>query len=225
MGGYDETPEQMYGHLREFATSGFINMAGGCCGTTNEHIAAIARACDGVKPRIPAAPSTLLRLSGLEPLYFTKDIPFVNVGERCNIAGSRAFKNMILKNEYERALQVARDQVDNGAQVLDINMDEGLLDGVAAMGKFTRLIVTDPDISKVPLMIDSSKFAVIEVGLENVQGKVNAHDTRRRRCSARCCSSALPAPACLPAFALQPPLDTLKAEQHNEACASLALAV
>jgi 5-methyltetrahydrofolate--homocysteine methyltransferase len=171
MGEYDETPEQTHGFIRDFATSGFINMAGGCCGTTHHHIGAIARAVDGVKPRLPSPPTTLLRCSGLEPLIFTKAIPFVNVGERLNISGSRAFKNMIVKGEYERALQVARDQVDNGAQILDINMDDGLIDGVAAMTRMTRLIVSDPDVSKVPLMIDSSKFHVIEAGLKNVQGK------------------------------------------------------
>ena len=171
MGGYDEKPETTYMHLRDFATSGFLNMAGGCCGTTPAHIAAIARACDGVPPRKPQPPCPYMRLSGLEHLTLTPDVRFLNIGERCNIAGSRAFKNMIMKGEYEKALAVARAQVENGAQVLDFNMDEGLLDGEAAMGKFCRLAVSDPDITKIPLMIDSSKFNIITEGLQWVQGK------------------------------------------------------
>ena len=171
MGGYDEKPETTYGHLRDFATSGFLNMAGGCCGTTPAHIAAVARACEGVPPRLPQPPCPYMRLSGLEHLTLTPDVRFLNIGERCNIAGSRAFKNMIMKGEYEKALAVARAQVENGAQVLDFNMDEGLLDGEAAMMRFCRLAVSDPDITKIPLMIDSSKFHIIEAGLQNVQGK------------------------------------------------------
>ena len=172
MGGYDEKPDTTYGHMRDFATSGFLNMAGGCCGTTPAHIAAVARACEGVTPRKPQPPCPYMRLSGLEPLILTPDVRFANIGERCNIAGSRAFKNMIMKGEYEKALAVARAQVENGAQVLDFNMDEGLLDGEAAMARFCKLAVSDPDITKIPLMIDSSKFHIIEAGLQWVQGKV-----------------------------------------------------
>jgi len=171
MGGYDEKPDTTGGFIKDFAESGFINMAGGCCGTTPAHIAAIARACQGVRPRQPQQPCPYMRLSGLEHLTLTPDIRFINIGERCNIAGSRAFKNMIMKGEYEKALAVARAQVENGAQVLDFNMDEGLLDGEAAMIRFCRLAVSDPDITKIPLMIDSSKFHIIEAGLQNVQGK------------------------------------------------------
>ncbi len=133
MGGYDETAADLGTSLRDFAVSGLINMAGGCCGTTPPHIKAIAQACEGVRPREPQPISTVTRLSGLEPLILTKNITFVNIGERCNIAGSRAFKNMIMKGEYEKALAVARSQVENGAQILDYNFDEGLLDGEMAM--------------------------------------------------------------------------------------------
>jgi 5-methyltetrahydrofolate--homocysteine methyltransferase len=171
MGGYDEKPEQLASALHEFGKSGFINMVGGCCGTTPIHIAAIARAVEGLPAREPQPACPYLRLSGLEALTLTPDVRFVNIGERCNIAGSRAFKNMILKGDYEKALSVARSQVENGAQVLDFNMDEGLLDGEAAMTRFCRLAVSDPDVTKVPLMIDSSKFHVIEAGLQSVQGK------------------------------------------------------
>lgn len=171
MGGYDETPEQFYGHIRDFAVSGLINMAGGCCGTGPKHVAQIAKACEGVVPRAPAKPAGFMRLSGLEPLDFTSTIGFANIGERCNIAGSRAFKNMIMKGEYEKALAVARAQVENGAQILDINMDDGLLDGEAAMRKFLNLCVSDPDITKLPIMVDSSKFHIIEAGLQCLQGK------------------------------------------------------
>ena len=171
MGGYDEKPEELGAHIRDFATSGLVNMVGGCCGTTPLHIAAMTRACEQVKPREPAPPSKYLRLSGLEALIQTPEVRFINIGERCNIAGSRAFKNLILKGEYEKALAVARAQVETGAQVLDINMDEGLLDGLAAMQRFCKLCVSDPDITKVPLMIDSSKFAIVEAGLQWVQGK------------------------------------------------------
>lgn len=181
MGGYDESPKSAYEALRDFAESGLINMGGGCCGTTPQHIAEIARACEGVRPHQVQPPNTLLRLSGLEPLIVTENIKFVNIGERCNIAGSRAFKNMIMKGEYEKALSVARKQVEDGAQVLDFNFDEGLLDGEAAMKKFLFLAVSDPDITKVPIMIDSSKFHILEAGLQ-----VGAwEDTRTGRCIAR----------------------------------------
>ena len=166
MGGYDESPASMHDSLRDFAVSGLINMAGGCCGTSPAHIGAMARACEGVRPREVNPPSTLMRLSGLEPLILTDNIKFVNIGERCNIAGSRAFKNLIMKGEYEKALAVARKQVEDGAQILDFNFDEGLLDGEMAMKKFLFLAVSDPDITKVPIMIDSSKFHILEAGLQ-----------------------------------------------------------
>jgi 5-methyltetrahydrofolate--homocysteine methyltransferase len=175
MGGYDESPNSMHDSLRDFATSGLINLAGGCCGSTPPHIAAIARACEGVRPREVKPPTTLMQLSGLEPLILTENIKFVNIGERCNISGSRAFKNLIMKGEYEKALAVARKQVEEGAQILDFNFDEGLLDGEAAMKKFLFLAVSDPDITKVPIMIDSSKFHILEAGLKCVQGKCIAN--------------------------------------------------
>lgn len=171
MGGYDESPASMYDSLRDFATSGLINMAGGCCGTTPPHIKAIADSCTDVRPREVQPECHYMRLSGLEPLIATENLGFINIGERCNIAGSRAFKNMIMKGEYEKALSVARKQVEDGAQVLDFNFDEGLLDGEAAMKKFLFLAVSDPDITKVPIMIDSSKFHILEAGLQCLQGK------------------------------------------------------
>jgi 5-methyltetrahydrofolate--homocysteine methyltransferase len=171
MGGYDETPTDMATIVRDFGESGLLNFVGGCCGTTPAHIAAMAQAMIGVKPRVPRPPCPDLRLSGLEMLQITRETNFVNVGERCNIAGSRAFKNMILAGQYEKALAVASQQVADGAQVIDVNMDEGLLDGVAAMRKFLSIIVTEPSISRVPIMIDSSKFHIIEAGLQCVQGK------------------------------------------------------
>eukprot|EP00456_Euglypha_rotunda_P071157 TRINITY_DN6341_c0_g1_i4.p1 TRINITY_DN6341_c0_g1~~TRINITY_DN6341_c0_g1_i4.p1 ORF type:complete len:531 (+),score=71.00 TRINITY_DN6341_c0_g1_i4:149-1741(+) len=171
MGGYDEKPPETSGLVREFATSGWINLAGGCCGTTPGHIEAIAKAVQGIAPRVPKPPSSMFRLSGLEHLNFTKEIRFLNLGERCNIAGSREFKGLILKGKYDEALVIARKQVEDGAQIIDINMDEGMLDGVAAMRKFLNLIVAEPSISKVPIMIDSSKFFIVEAGLQCVQGK------------------------------------------------------
>jgi len=175
MGGYDESPKASYTSMRDFSTSGLVNMAGGCCGTTPPHIAEIARACEGVRPREIQPTCNLTRLSGLEPLILSSNINFVNVGERCNIAGSRAFKNLIMKGEYEKALAVARAQVESGAQVLDFNFDEGLLDGEAAMKKFLLLAVSDPDITRVPIMVDSSKFHILVEGLKCVQGKCIAN--------------------------------------------------
>lgn len=171
-GGYDETPEQMAEMIREFAQSGLVNIVGGCCGTKPEHIAAFGKAIAGVTPRaIPQKPK-YLRLSGLEPFTLTPDTNFVNVGERTNITGSAKFRKLITAGDYESALAVARDQVENGAQVIDINMDEGMIDGEAAMTRFVNLIASEPDISKVPLMIDSSKWNVIQAGLKCCQGKV-----------------------------------------------------
>eukprot|EP00743_Colponemidia_sp_Colp-15_P004752 GILK01005118.1.p1 GENE.GILK01005118.1~~GILK01005118.1.p1 ORF type:complete len:1266 (-),score=306.56 GILK01005118.1:85-3882(-) len=171
MGGYDETAKSFAESVKEFATAGMVNLAGGCCGTTPAHIQALAEALADVTPRVPPTIPPALRLSGLEALVVTPELNFVNIGERCNIAGSIQFKKLILANNYDEALSVARRQVESGAQILDINMDEGLLDGVAAMTKFLRLAVTDPDIARVPLMIDSSKFHIIEAGLKCVQGK------------------------------------------------------
>ena len=170
-GLYDESPEYMAELVGEFARSGLVNVVGGCCGTTPDHIAAIAQAMQGVAPReIPQIPP-LLRLSGLEPFTLTSDIPFVNVGERTNVTGSAKFRKLITAGEYAAALDVARDQVANGAQVIDVNMDEGLLDSKQAMVDFLNLVAAEPDIARVPVMVDSSKFEVIEAGLKCLQGK------------------------------------------------------
>src|SRR5215467_7250497 len=170
-GGYDETPETMAEMIGEFARSGLVNIVGGCCGTKPRHIKAFGGAIAGVTPRaIPEKPK-LMRLSGLEPFTLTPDLNFVNVGERTNITGSAKFRKLIAANDYEQALEVARGQVENGAQIIDINMDEGLIDSEAAMARFVNLIAGEPDIAKVPLMIDSSKWSVIEAGLKCCQGK------------------------------------------------------
>src|SRR6201995_4736 len=156
-GGYDESPAQMAEMIGEFARSGLVNIVGGCCGTKPEHIAAFGKAITGVTPRrIPEKPK-YLRLSGLEPFTVTPDINFVNVGERPNITGSAKFRKLITAGDYESALAVAREQVENGAQVIDVNMDEGMIDGEAAMTRFVNMMAGEPDISRVPLMIDSSK--------------------------------------------------------------------
>ncbi|MDR2875266.1 MAG: methionine synthase [Methylobacillus sp.] len=169
--GFDETPEITSSLVREFADSGFINIAGGCCGTTPPHIRAIADALENVAPRkLPQIPIAT-RLSGLEPFTIDENSLFVNVGERTNVTGSKAFARMILNGQYEEALSVARQQVENGAQVIDINMDEGMLDAVGAMTHFLNLIASEPDIARVPVMLDSSKWSVIEAGLKCVQGK------------------------------------------------------
>jgi len=170
-GGYDDTPEHMAEHLGEFARSGFVNMVGGCCGTTPDHIRAIAAAVDGITPRpIPDNPPHC-RLSGLEPLNFGGVTGFVNVGERTNVSGSARFADLIREGEFNKALDIARDQVDGGAQIIDINMDDALLDGEAAMTTFVNLIAAEPDISRVPVMLDSSKFSIIRAGLKCLQGK------------------------------------------------------
>jgi 5-methyltetrahydrofolate--homocysteine methyltransferase len=170
-GLYDESPEAMGKLVGEFATAGLVNMVGGCCGTTPDHIRAIAQAVAGVKPRaIPQVPR-LMRLSGLEPFTLTKEIPFVNVGERTNVTGSAKFRKLITAGDYAAALDVARDQVAAGASIIDVNMDEGLLDSEKAMVEFLNLVAAEPDIARVPVMIDSSKFHVIEAGLKCVQGK------------------------------------------------------
>ncbi|MSQ52515.1 MAG: methionine synthase [Betaproteobacteria bacterium] len=169
--GYDETPECTSAFLGEFARAGIVNLVGGCCGTTPEHLAHIARAVSGVTPRIPPAVEPRLRLSGLEPLNIGRDSLFVNIGERTNVAGSKAFARLILAEDYAAGLAVARQQVENGAQVIDINMDEAMLDSHAAMVKFLHLVAGEPEISRVPLMIDSSRWEVIEAGLKCAQGK------------------------------------------------------
>ncbi len=170
-GQYDESPEYMASQVEGFAREGLVNIVGGCCGSTPEHIKAIAEAVAKHKPReIPERPP-LMRLSGLEPFTLTKDIPFVNVGERTNVTGSAKFRKLITAGDYASALDVARDQVENGAQIIDINMDEGLIDSKQAMIEYLNLIAAEPDISRVPVMIDSSKWEVIEAGLKCVQGK------------------------------------------------------
>ncbi|RBY78711.1 methionine synthase [Geodermatophilus sp. TF02-6] len=170
-GEYDESPEETAAVLEEFAASGLLNLVGGCCGTTPAHIAAIAAAVEGKAPRTPPAIRPALRLSGLEPVTITEDSLFVNVGERTNITGSARFRNLIRAGDFPTALAVARQQVEAGAQTIDVNMDEGMIDGVAAMDRFLKLIAAEPDICRVPTMIDSSKWEVIEAGLTCVQGK------------------------------------------------------
>ncbi|WP_408899481.1 methionine synthase [Nocardioides sp. R1-1] len=170
-GEYDEAPEDTAAVLVEFAEAGFLNIVGGCCGTTPDHIAEIARRMEGRSVRQPVAVEPAMRLSGLEPFTITDDSLFVNVGERTNITGSARFRNLIKDGDYDTALSVAAQQVEAGAQVIDVNMDEGMIDGVAAMDRFVKLIASEPDISRVPLMIDSSKWEVIEAGLRCVQGK------------------------------------------------------
>ncbi|MDE2361982.1 MAG: methionine synthase [Hyphomicrobiales bacterium] len=170
-GLYDESPEYMASLIREFATSGLVNIVGGCCGTTPDHIAAIAQAVAGLAPRTIPEVTPLLRLSGLEPFTLTSDIRFVNVGERTNVTGSAKFRKLVTSGDYAAALDVARDQVVNGAQIIDVNMDEGLLDSQKAMVEFLNLVAAEPDIARVPVMVDSSKFEVIEAGLKCLQGK------------------------------------------------------
>src|SRR5580698_2322038 len=170
-GHYDESPQMMADLIGEFADAGLVNIVGGCCGTTPDHIRAIAAAVAGKPPRRIPRPEPLLRLSGLEPFTLTSTIPFVNVGERTNVTGSARFRKLITGGDFAAALAVARDQVENGAQIIDVNMDEGLLDSEKAMTTFLNLIAAEPDIARVPVMIDSSKFSVIEAGLKCVQGK------------------------------------------------------
>jgi 5-methyltetrahydrofolate--homocysteine methyltransferase len=170
-GLYDESPEFMASLLAEFADAGLVNIVGGCCGTTPAHIRAIAEAVRGKPPRRPPERPRELRLSGLEPFRLTSDIPFVNVGERTNVTGSARFRKLVTAGDYPAGLAVARDQVENGAQVIDVNMDEGLLDSEHAMTTFLNLAAAEPDIARVPVMVDSSKFKVIEAGLKCLQGK------------------------------------------------------
>ena len=169
--GFPETPESMAPQLADWAAAGWLNIVGGCCGTTPAHISALARAAGKFKPRVPPKVEPWLRLSGMEALTIRPDTNFVNIGERTNITGSPKFAKLILAGQFEEALAVARQQVLNGAQIIDINMDEGMLDGVQAMTHFLNLIGSEPDIARVPVMIDSSRWPVIEAGLKCVQGK------------------------------------------------------
>ncbi|EPD0968247.1 methionine synthase [Vibrio vulnificus] len=170
-GEYDLSPDEMAEHVKEWAQSGFLNLIGGCCGTTPEHIRHMAMAVEGVSPRVLPEIPVACRLSGLEPLTIAKDTLFVNVGERTNVTGSARFKRLIKEELYDEALDVAREQVENGAQIIDINMDEGMLDAEACMVRFLNLCASEPEISKVPIMVDSSKWEVIEAGLKCIQGK------------------------------------------------------
>ena len=172
LGAYDQTAEEMEQFIRDFASSGFVNIIGGCCGTTPKHIKAMAEGVKGIQPRkISNTKPNYTQLSGLEPFIFRPELNFVNVGERTNVTGSKVFSKYILNNKYDEALSVARQQVEAGAQIIDVNMDEGLLDGVKAMQDFLLLISSEPEIVKVPVMIDSSKWEVIEAGLKCLQGK------------------------------------------------------
>jgi len=169
--GYDDTPANMAGHIHEWASSGFLNIIGGCCGTSPDFIAAIAETVKDIAPRQIPDIAHKCRLSGLEPFNIGDQSLFVNVGERCNVAGSAKFKRLIMESQYEEALEICKQQVETGAQVIDINMDDAMLDGLAAMVRFLNLVASEPDISKVPVMIDSSKWEIIEAGLKCVQGK------------------------------------------------------
>src|SRR6476620_8080589 len=169
--GFDETPDVTSSLLKDFAESGFVNIAGGCCGTTPDHIRAIAQTVSKIAPRKVPQTTHTMKLSGLEPFIVDDQSLFVNVGERTNVTGSKAFARMILAGDYAGALSVARQQVENGAQVIDGNMDEAMLDSEKAMATFLRLASAEPDIARVPVMIDSSKWSVIEAGLKCVQGK------------------------------------------------------
>lgn len=170
-GGYDETPDDMASTLAEFAEAGWLNAVGGCCGTSPDHIRAIRQAVVDIPPRPVPEPASELTLSGLEPVTINRDSLFVNVGERTNVTGSARFKKLVLNDDYDSALEVALQQVLGGAQIIDINMDEGMLDGAAAMQRFLQLLAAEPDIARVPIMVDSSKWDVLEAGLKCVQGK------------------------------------------------------
>jgi 5-methyltetrahydrofolate--homocysteine methyltransferase len=169
--GFPETPDSLAPQLKEWAQNGWLNIVGGCCGTTPGHIKLIAEAVQGLPPRVTPSVEPHTRLSGLEAVTIRPESNFVNIGERTNVTGSPAFAKLILGGDYEAALSVARQQVEGGAQIIDINMDEGLLDSQAAMGRFLRLVASEPDISRVPIMVDSSKWDIIETGLKEIQGK------------------------------------------------------
>ena len=170
-GGYDETPSQMAEVMEDYIQNGFVNIIGGCCGTTPNHIREMVKVAENAEPRIPSPQLPFLRLSGLEPVILRENANFMNIGERTNVTGSKKFARLIINGNYEDALSVARDQVDGGAQVLDINMDEGMLDSEHIMQKFINLMAAEPDIAKLPFMVDSSKWSVIEAGLKCTQGK------------------------------------------------------
>jgi 5-methyltetrahydrofolate--homocysteine methyltransferase len=170
-GGYDQTPEEIAAYLGDFAQNGFVNIVGGCCGTTPDHIHAIAQVIEGLPPRPLPEPKLQSAYSGLEPLVVTPVTNFINIGERTNVTGSSAFRKLIMAGDYEEAVRVARQQVESGAQMIDVNFDEGMLEGEAAMVRFLNLIGTEPDIARVPVVIDSSKWSIIEAGLKCVQGK------------------------------------------------------
>ena len=170
-GEYDETPEQMSVLIKDFIDSGFVNIVGGCCGTTPDHIRAFANLMEDARVRERIVPAPGLKLSGLEPLTAYEGSNFINIGERCNVAGSRKFARLIQEKKYDETLEIARRQVEDGAQILDINLDDAMLDAEHEMVFFLNLLLAEPEISKVPLMIDSSKFSVIEAGLKCIQGK------------------------------------------------------
>ena len=169
--GFPETPDSLAPQLREWAQNGWLNIVGGCCGTTPGHIKLIAEAVRGLPPRVPPVIEPHTRLSGLEAVTIRPESNFVNIGERTNVTGSPAFSKLIMGGDYETALSVARQQVEGGAQIIDINMDEGMLDSQAAMQKFLRLVASEPDICRVPIMVDSSKWDILETGLKDIQGK------------------------------------------------------
>jgi 5-methyltetrahydrofolate--homocysteine methyltransferase len=186
-GGYDETPVMMAEDIEDFCKSGFVNIVGGCCGTTPDHIREFARVAGKYAPRTTPRRIPFMQLSGLEPLTMTAESNFMNVGERTNVTGSAKFLKLVKEDKYEDALAVALDQVQGGAQVIDINMDEGMLDGEQAMKKFINLVASEPDIAKAPIMVDSSKFHIIEAGLKCLQGKgivnsISLKGGRRRVC-------------------------------------------
>ena len=171
LGAYDQSPDEMKAFIQEFVASGLVNIIGGCCGTTPDHIRAMAEAVQGMPARSLPQRKKLSAYSGLEPLIVRDDLNFINIGERANVTGSRKFAKLIAENKYNEALSVALQQVESGAQIIDVNMDEGLLDSKEAMKTFLNLVMAEPDIAKVPVMIDSSKFEVIEAGLKCVHGK------------------------------------------------------
>ncbi|MGL4629910.1 MAG: methionine synthase, partial [Leadbetterella sp.] len=171
MGQYDESPEYMCEQLKDFFEDGLINIVGGCCGTTPDHIRAMAALASQYSPRIPNKKDNILHLSGLEPMSLTTELGFVNVGERTNVTGSKKFLKLIKNEQFEEALAIAQDQVTGGANVIDVNMDEGMLNGVEAMTTFLHLMASEPEISRIPVMIDSSKWEIIEAGLQCIQGK------------------------------------------------------
>ena len=171
LGEYDQTPQEMSLIIEEFAKSGLINLTGGCCGTTPDHISAICDKVSDINPRIIPTVDSYTKLSGLEPFTIRPEANFINIGERTNVTGSARFRRLIKEDNYDEAISVARQQISNGAQIIDINMDEGLLDSEKAMEKYLRLIASEPDIAKVPIMLDSSKWTVLETGLKNIQGK------------------------------------------------------